>query len=105
MQVIIEEMARQKIDPRTTSLKVGIFAPNPGPRRCAARSKARLRIDAVDIYGLSEVMGPGVASECIESKDAPPVVWEDHFLPEIIDPGDRRGAARRQRRRARVHGH
>ena len=57
---------------------------------------------AVDIYGLSEVMGPGVANECVETKDGLHI-WEDHFYPEIIDPGDRRGAARRRARRARVH--
>ena len=60
-------------------------APSPGPPRCARRSSSALGIDAVDIYGLSEVMGPGVANECIETKDGP-VVWEDHFYPEIIDP-------------------
>ena len=59
--------------------------PSLGPRRCAKDIEAAAAIDAVDIYGLSEVMGPGVASECVESKDGP-VVWEDHFYPEIIDP-------------------
>jgi phenylacetate-CoA ligase len=85
MQVIIEEMARQKIDPRTTSLKVGIFGAEPWTEAMRREIEGKAAIDAVDIYGLSEVMGPGVASECIESKDGP-VVWEDHFLPEIIDP-------------------
>ena len=60
-------------------------APSPGPARCARRSRARLGIDAIDIYGLSEIMGPGVANECIETKDGP-TIWEDHFYPEIIDP-------------------
>jgi phenylacetate-CoA ligase len=85
MQVIIEEMARQKIDPRTTSLKVGIFGAEPWTEAMRREIEGKAAIDAVDIYGLSEVMGPGVASECVESKDGP-VVWEDHFLPEIIDP-------------------
>ena len=60
-------------------------APSRGPRRCGDEIEASAGIDAVDIYGLSEVMGPGVASECVETKDGP-VVWEDHFYPEIIDP-------------------
>jgi phenylacetate-CoA ligase len=85
MQVIIEEMARQKIDARETSLKVGIFGAEPWTEAMRREIEGKAAIDAVDIYGLSEVMGPGVASECIESKDGP-VVWEDHFLPEIIDP-------------------
>jgi len=85
MQVIIEEMTRQRIDPRTTSLKVGIFGAEPWTEAMRREIEGKAAIDAVDIYGLSEVMGPGVASECIESKDGP-VVWEDHFLPEIIDP-------------------
>jgi len=85
MQVIIEEMARQQIDPRETSLKIGIFGAEPWTEAMRREIEGKAAIDAVDIYGLSEVMGPGVASECIESKDGP-VVWEDHFLPEIIDP-------------------
>jgi len=85
MQVIVEEMTRQKIDPRATSLKVGIFGAEPWTEAMRREIEGKAAIDAVDIYGLSEVMGPGVASECIESKDGP-VVWEDHFLPEIIDP-------------------
>ena len=72
-------------------------------RRHARRDRGR-RFDmhAVDIYGLSEVMGPGVANECVETKDGLHV-WEDHFYPEIIDPADRRGAARRRAGRAGVH--
>ena len=85
MQVIIEEMARQNIDARETSLKIGIFGAEPWTEAMRREIETKAAIDAVDIYGLSEVMGPGVASECIESKDGP-VVWEDHFLPEIIDP-------------------
>jgi len=85
MQVLIEELVRQGIDPRSTSLEVGIFGAEPWTEAMRAEIEANAGIDAVDIYGLSEVMGPGVASECIESKDGP-VVWEDHFYPEIIDP-------------------
>ena len=86
MQVIVEELARQGIDARETSLKVGIFGAEPWTEAMRREIETKAGLDAVDIYGLSEVMGPGVASECIESKDGP-VVWEDHFYPEIIDPG------------------
>ena len=82
---IIEEFTRQGLDPAESSLKVGIFGAEPWTDAMRAEIEARAGIDAVDIYGLSEVMGPGVASECIESKDGP-VIWEDHFYPEIIDP-------------------
>ncbi len=85
MQVIIEEFARQGLDARDTSLKIGIFGAEPWTEAMRRDIEAKAGIDAVDIYGLSEVMGPGVASECIESKDGP-VVWEDHFYPEIINP-------------------
>ncbi|MDI3379896.1 phenylacetate--CoA ligase PaaK [Xenophilus aerolatus] len=85
MQVIVEEFARQGLDARESSLKVGIFGAEPWTEAMRREIEARAGIDAVDIYGLSEVMGPGVASECVESKDGP-VVWEDHFYPEIIDP-------------------
>ena len=85
MQVIVEEMARQGLDARDSSLKVGIFGAEPWTEAMRREIEAKAGLDAVDIYGLSEVMGPGVASECIESKDGP-VVWEDHFYPEIIDP-------------------
>ena len=82
---IIEEFTRQGLDPADSSLKVGIFGAEPWTDAMRSEIEARAGIDAVDIYGLSEVMGPGVASECIESKDGP-VIWEDHFYPEIIDP-------------------
>jgi phenylacetate-CoA ligase len=85
MQVIVEEFVRQGLDPRESSLKVGIFGAEPWTEAMRHEIEAKAGIDAVDIYGLSEVMGPGVASECIESKDGP-VVWEDHFYPEIIHP-------------------
>ena len=82
---IAEEFARQQTDPRTCSLKIGIFGAEPWTDAMRADIEARLDIDAVDLYGLSEVIGPGVAGECVESKDGP-VIWEDHFYPEIIDP-------------------
>jgi phenylacetate-CoA ligase len=82
---IAEEMVRQGIDPASTSLQVGIFGAEPWTDALRAKIEATMGIDAVDIYGLSEVIGPGVASECIESKDGL-TIWEDHFFPEIIDP-------------------
>jgi phenylacetate-CoA ligase len=82
---IVEEFKRQGIDPATSSLQVGIFGAEPWTDAMRREIEQGAGIDAVDIYGLSEVMGPGVASECIESKDGP-VIWEDHFYPEIIDP-------------------
>lgn len=82
---ILEEMTREGIDPATSSLKIGIFGAEPWTGQMRRDIEARAGIDAVDIYGLSEVMGPGVAMECVESKDGP-VIWEDHFYPEIIDP-------------------
>ncbi len=85
MQVIIEEFARQGLDARESSLKVGLFGAEPWTEAMRREIEAGAGLDAVDIYGLSEVMGPGVASECIESKDGP-VIWEDHFYPEVIDP-------------------
>ncbi len=85
MQVLIEEFERQGLDAKTSSLKLGIFGAEPWTEAMRTEIETNAGIDAVDIYGLSEVMGPGVASECIESKDGP-VIWEDHFYPEIIDP-------------------
>jgi len=85
MQVIVEEFVRQGLDPRASSLKTGVFGAEPWTEAMRREIEHKAGIDAVDIYGLSEVMGPGVASECIETKDGP-VIWEDHFYPEIIDP-------------------
>ncbi|MEO5733574.1 MAG: phenylacetate--CoA ligase PaaK [Rubrivivax sp.] len=85
MQVICEEFHRQGLDAAASSLKVGIFGAEPWTEAMRTELERNAGLDAVDIYGLSEVMGPGVASECIESKDGP-VVWEDHFYPEIVDP-------------------
>src|SRR5699024_1745379 len=82
---IIEEFERQGLDPRASSLQIGIFGAEPWTDAMRTEIEARANIDAVDIYGLSEVMGPAVANECVESKDGP-VVWEDHFIPEIVDP-------------------
>src|SRR5438034_8366470 len=85
MQVIIEEFVRQGLDPRESSLRIGIFGAEPWTEAMRREIESKAGIDAVDIYGLSEVMGPGVANECIETKDGP-VIWEDHFYPEIVDP-------------------
>ena len=85
MQVIIEQFVRQGLDPAKSSLEVGIFGAEPWTEAMRRDIETKAGLDAVDIYGLSEVMGPGVASECIESKDGP-VIWEDHFYPEIINP-------------------
>ncbi|GAB3456857.1 phenylacetate--CoA ligase [Massilia terrae] len=82
---LIEEFERQGLDPARSSLRIGIFGAEPWTDAMRAEIEARAGIDAVDIYGLSEVMGPGVASECVETKDGP-VIWEDYFYPEIIDP-------------------
>ena len=82
---LIDEMERQGIDPVATSLEIGIFGAEPWTDAMRAEIEARLGLDAVDIYGLSEVIGPGVAQECVETKDGP-TIWEDHFYPEVIDP-------------------
>ena len=82
---IADEMERQGVDVRKLALRVGIFGAEPWTDAMRQEMQRRLDIDAVDIYGLSEVMGPGVAQECLESKDGP-TIWEDHFYPEIIDP-------------------
>ena len=85
MQVIIEEFRRQGLDPASMSVAVGIFGAEPWTEAMRREIEGAAAIKAVDIYGLSEVMGPGVASECVETQDGP-VIWEDHFYPEIIDP-------------------
>ena len=85
MLAIADEFERQGIDPRSSSLRIGIFGAEPWTNDMRRSIEQRMGIDAVDIYGLSEVMGPGVASECVETKDGP-TIWEDHFYPEIIDP-------------------
>ena len=82
---IADEFRRQGIDPKSTALRIGIHGAEPWTDAMRAEIESVFAIDAIDIYGLSEVMGPGVANECVESKDGP-VIWEDHFYPEIIDP-------------------
>ena len=82
---LIEEFERQGLDPAAASLRIGIFGAEPWTESMRLEIEQRAGLDAVDIYGLSEVMGPGVANECIETKDGP-VIWEDHFYPEIINP-------------------
>ncbi len=82
---VIDEFEKQGIDPRSSSLEIGIFGAEPWTEQMRREMEDRLDIEAVDIYGLSEVMGPGVAQECVESKDGLHV-WEDHFYPEVIDP-------------------
>jgi phenylacetate-CoA ligase len=85
MLSIADELERQGVDPASCSLRIGIFGAEPWTNDMRHAIEKRMGIDAVDIYGLSEVMGPGVASECVETKDGP-TIWEDHFYPEIIDP-------------------
>ncbi len=85
MLAIADEFERQGLDPKASSMRIGIFGAEPWTNEMRANIESRMGIDAVDIYGLSEVMGPGVASECVETKDGP-TIWEDHFYPEIIHP-------------------
>src|ERR1700682_932859 len=85
MLSIADEMERQGIAPAHCSLRIGIFGAEPWTNDMRGAIEKRMGIDAVDIYGLSEVIGPGVASECVETKDGP-TIWEDHFYPEIVDP-------------------
>ena len=85
MLTIVDAMQRAGIDPRATSLRTGIFGAEPWTEQMRTELEALLDMDAVDIYGLSEVMGPGVAQECVDTKDGLHI-WEDHFYPEIVDP-------------------
>ncbi|MFE5674632.1 phenylacetate--CoA ligase PaaK [Streptomyces erythrochromogenes] len=85
MLTLLDEMERQGIDPRATSLRTGIFGAEPWTEEMRREIEERLDMDAVDIYGLSEVIGPGVAQECVETKDGLHI-WEDHFYPEVVDP-------------------
>jgi phenylacetate-CoA ligase len=85
MLAIADEFEKQGMEPAQSSLRIGIFGAEPWTNDMRSAIETRMGIDAVDIYGLSEVIGPGVASECVETKDGP-TVWEDHFYPEIIDP-------------------
>lgn len=85
MLTLLDEFERQGVDPRTSSLEIGIFGAEPWTEEMRREIEERMDIHAVDIYGLSEVIGPGVAQECVETKDGLHV-WEDHFLPEVVDP-------------------
>ncbi|GAQ52965.1 phenylacetate--CoA ligase PaaK [Streptomyces acidiscabies] len=85
MLTLLDEFERQGVDPRSTSLEVGVFGAEPWTEAMRREIEERFGIDAVDIYGLSEVIGPGVAQECVETKDGLHV-WEDHFYPEVVDP-------------------
>ena len=85
MLAIADEMQRQGIDPRESSLRIGIFGAEPWTNEMRRSIEERLSIDAIDLYGASEIIGPGVAQECIETKDGL-TIWEDHFLPEVVDP-------------------
>jgi phenylacetate-CoA ligase len=85
MLTLLDEFERQGVDPRGTSLRVGVFGAEPWTEEMRREIEERFAIDAVDIYGLSEVIGPGVAQECVETKDGLHV-WEDHFFPEVVDP-------------------
>ncbi|MFF3906157.1 phenylacetate--CoA ligase PaaK [Streptomyces sp. NPDC001848] len=85
MLTLLDEFERRGVDPRSTSLRVGIFGAEPWTEEMRREIEERFAIDAVDIYGLSEVVGPGVAQECVETKDGLHV-WEDHFYPEVVDP-------------------
>src|SRR3569832_566619 len=88
MLAILDEFRRQGVDPRATSLKLGMFGAEPWTEAMRREIEDAFNLDAVDIYGLSEVMGPGVACECVEAKDGP-TIWEDHFYPEVVDPETR----------------
>jgi phenylacetate-CoA ligase len=85
MLTIIDEFEKQGLDSRASSLQIGIFGAEPWTEQMRHEMEERLDIEAIDIYGLSEVMGPGVAQECVETKDGLHI-WEDHFYPEVIDP-------------------
>jgi phenylacetate-CoA ligase len=85
MLAILDEFRRQGIDPRSTSLSIGIFGAEPWGEGMRQEIESAFGIDACDIYGLSEVMGPGVAQEYARTKEGP-TIWEDHFLPEVVDP-------------------
>ena len=85
MLAILDEMRRMGLNPRKCSLKIGMFGAEPWTNAMREELERELDIDAVDLYGLSEVIGPGVACECVETKDGP-TVWEDHFYPEVVDP-------------------
>ena len=100
--VILDEFRARGLDPSRTSLKMALCGAEPWTNSMRAEIESAFDIDAIDTYGLSELMGPGVASECVETKDGL-YVWEDHFYPEIIDPDTGKVLARRGTWRARLH--
>ena len=83
--VLADEFVKQELDPRKSSLRVGIFGAEPWTNKMRSEIEQLFGMDAVDIYGLSEIIGPGVANECVREKDGL-YIWEDHFFPEVIDP-------------------
>ncbi len=95
MLALLDEFRRVGVDPRATSLRIGMFGAEPWGEGMRAEIENAFGIDACDIYGLSEVMGPGVAQEFAQTKDGA-TIWEDHFIPEIVDPVTRRAAGRRR---------
>ena len=102
MLALLDEFRVQKVDPRGSSLKIGVFGAEPWTNAMRAEIEQAFDMHALDLYGLSEVIGPGVACECIETKDGPHI-WEDHFYPEIVDPATGAVAAGRRGRRTGVH--
>ena len=92
MLAIADEMQRQGLEPKECSLRIGIFGAEPWTNELRISIEKRLSLDALDLYGLSEVIGPGVAQECIETKDGL-TIWEDHFYPEVVDPASGRPLA------------
>ncbi len=102
MLAIVEEMQKQGVDPKSCSLRIGIFGAEPWTAAMREAIETKTSLDAIDIYGLSEIIGPGVAQECIETKDGL-TVWEDHFYPEIIDPDSGEAGAGGRKRRAGLH--
>ena len=96
MLAIADEMDKQKVDPKKCSLRIGIFGAEPWTNEMRKQIEARTSLDAIDLYGLSEVIGPGVSQECIETKDGL-TIWEDHFYPEVIDPASAKVLAEGER--------
>ena len=99
---LAEAAAEEGVDIRKLKLRVGIFGAEPWSERMRDEIEAKVGIKAIDIYGLSEILGPGVGIECIEAQSGLHI-WEDHFIPEIIDPGDLRGPAGRRAGRTGDH--
>jgi len=85
MLAITDEMEKQGLDPKKSSLRIGMFGAEPWTNEMRKQIEARTSLDAIDVYGLSEVIGPGVAQECVETKDGL-TIWEDHFYPEVVHP-------------------